>query len=160
MESVILTVTVIIAAVVAVLVGAHLSFTRKVQQEVRDLFARADRSPGQVVTADMLQRLPAPVRRCLTYSGVVGKPMVRTVRLRQTGRIRGGVEQPWQEFEAQEYYSVDPPRLIWVATIKAAGIPIIRARDQYAGGSGNMLVKMGSLFNIADARGRRSTRGA
>ena len=160
MESISLVVVAIIVAVVAVLVGAHLSFTRKVQQEVRDLFAKANKSPGPVVTADMLRNLPAPVRRCLTYAGVVGKPMVKTVRLKQIGRIRQDAQQPWQSFEAEEYYSVDPPRFIWITRIKAAGVPVIRGRDQYGADGGHMLIKAASLANIVDARGPEMDRGS
>jgi hypothetical protein len=149
----------VVGAILAVLVRAHLSFTHKVQQEIRELFARADTSPGPVVTADMLRDLPAPVQRYLTYSGIVGKPMVRTIRLRQSGRIRGGVEQPWQAFEAQEYYSVNPPSFIWVATIRAAGLPLVRARDRYERGRGNMWIMLGSLSKIADARGPEIDQG-
>jgi hypothetical protein len=160
MESIVKVVLAVVGTIVVILVAAHVNFTRKIDREVRDLFGRADKSPGQIVTADMLQGLPEPVRRCLEYAGVVGKPMVKTARLKQTGRMRQDLQQPWQDLEAEEYYTIDPPRFIWVAAVKVAGIPVVRARDQYAADGGNMLIKMASLFNIADARGTEMDQGS
>ena len=36
-----------------------------------------------LVTEAMLQHLPAPVQRYLRYTGVVGKPWVRTARVKR-----------------------------------------------------------------------------
>jgi uncharacterized protein DUF6544 len=59
-------------------------------------------SPATVITSKMLADLPAPVRRYFEFSGVAGKPLVRTVTVKQTGRIRESLEKPWMQFRATE----------------------------------------------------------
>lgn len=52
-------------------------------------------SSATIITSEMLARLPVPVRKYLEFSGVVGKPFVRKVVIRQTGRIRLAPQKPW-----------------------------------------------------------------
>jgi hypothetical protein len=42
----------------------------------------------RLITTDMLENLPEPVKRYMAYSGVVGKPWIDTARLKQVGRFR------------------------------------------------------------------------
>jgi hypothetical protein len=140
-------------AVSLVLVGGFLWVQRKTDAEVRALLARADQEPGEVVTGEMLAPLPEPVQRYLRYSGVVGKPLVKTVRLKQRGRIRENPEQPWMAYTAEQYYSVSPPAFIWRASTSLAGLPLVRIRDRYEGGEGHMWVSLDGLYSIVDAKG-------
>jgi hypothetical protein len=103
----------------------------------------------------MLGNLPGPVQRYLRYTGVVGKPFVRTVHLRQKGRLRLGAGQPWIPLQAQEWYSVQPPGFVWDGTMRVARIPVGRARDMYRTGQGRMLIKAASLVTVADANGAK-----
>ena len=107
----------------------------------------------RLVTPEMLQDLPEPVRRYLEYTGVVGKPWINTVYLKQTGRFRLGADRPWMPFTAEEFYRTDPPALVWHACFKIAGLPLLRARDSYESGHGHMYGKLAGLFTIFDVRG-------
>jgi len=113
-----------------------------------------------IVTQEMLEGLPAPLRRYLAYAGVVGKPMVQSVHLRQVGRIRGGADKPWMKIDAVQDYTVDPPGFTWVGTVRKLGLPIIRARDSYQNGKGRMLIKMGGLITLTDATGMEMDQGS
>ena len=146
--------------VLVVLVLGYLSFQRRIAWEIRDLFAKANKEEGQVVTADMLRGLPEPVQRYLTSSGVVGKPLVKTVRLKQTGKIRQSPRQQWMDIDAHEYYTVDPPGFIWIGRMRVAGLPAVTARDMYTNGTGNMLIKMGYVYTLGDARGPEMDQGS
>lgn len=108
----------------------------------------------------MLDELPPPVRRYLIYAGVVGKPIPRAVRLKQVGKIRSDTGRPWMPLDAEEYYTVDPPTFVWIASIRMAGLPVVTARDRYVQGAGGMLVKLASLVRIADATGEQMDQGA
>ncbi len=130
-----------------------------VAQELEDLFAQPASNGGSVVTAEMLQELPAPVQRYLTYAGVVGKPMVHAVRLKQEGRFRTGADQPWMDIRAEEYYSVDNPGFIWDATFYQSGLPILRVRDSYRDGFGGMLGKLGGLIPVVKGEGEGIDQG-
>jgi hypothetical protein len=107
----------------------------------------------RLVTGGMLQNLPEPVRRYLAHSGVVGKPWIDTAYLKQSGRFRLGEGRPWMPVRAEEFYTTDPPGLMWNARFKVAGLPLLRARDVYESGRGHMFGKLAGIFTIFDARG-------
>lgn len=110
-------------------------------------------SSAAIVTSEMLATLPEPVRRYLEFSGVLGKPLVRTVVVKQTGRIRQSPEKPWMQFRAMESYSIDPPGFVWDAKARRGGLPLFTVRDSYADGKGAMRVKLAGLFPIVNAHG-------
>ena len=146
------------AGLTAELLGLR-AFSRLVHSDVQALAGRASRARAGVVTEDMLSGLPEPVRRYLRYTGLVGKPLVRTVYLRQQGRVRLA-GQRWIPLQAQEWFSVQPPGFVWDATMRVAGIPAGRARDTYLGGRGRMLIKAASLVTVADAGGEEMDQGS
>jgi uncharacterized protein DUF6544 len=135
------------------------AFSRLIRSDVQALAGCAPRTKTSVVTEDMLGGLPEPVQRYLRYTGIVGKPLVRTVYLRQQGRVRLA-GQRWIPLRAQEWFSVRPPGFVWDATMRVAGIPVGRARDMYQGGQGRMLVKAASLVTVADVDGEEMDQGS
>jgi hypothetical protein len=142
-------------AVIGAGLAGDRAFTRLVQRDVQAL--RAGAAPGRagVVTEGMLADLPEPVRRYLRYAGVVGKPFPGAVRLRQKGKMRLAPGQPWIPLDAEEYYSVQPPGFVWAGWARLGPLAVARARDMYAGGEGRMLVKVASLWPVADASGEQ-----
>jgi hypothetical protein len=140
----------VLAGTCAELTG-HRAFARLVRRDVEALRARA--SPGQagVVTEEMLADLPEPVRRYLRYTGVVGKPVPATIRLRQKGRMRPGPGQPWMPLDAEEHYSVQPPGFVWAGVLRLGPLPVGRARDMYAEGRGRLTDFVAKRYRTADA---------
>jgi hypothetical protein len=148
----------VLAGTCAELAGRR-AFTRLVQRDVRALHARASAGRAGVVTEQMLADLPDPVRRYLRYTGVVGKPFPGTIRLRQKGRMRLAPGQPWMPLDAEERYSVQPPGFVWAGTARLGPLPVARARDMYAEGTGRLLVKVASLWPVVDASGAQMDQG-
>jgi hypothetical protein len=151
--------TAVLAGICAEAAG-HRAFTRLVRRDVQALYARASPGRAGVVAEEMLTGLPEPVRRYLRYTGVVGKPFPATIRLHQKGRMRPGPGQPWMPLEAEEHYSVQPPGFVWAGTARAGPVAVARARDMYAVGHGRMLVKVASLWAVADASGAQTDQAA
>jgi hypothetical protein len=147
-------------AAICAQVAGHRAFTRLIRRDVQALRARASPARSGVVTEEMLTGLPTPVRRYLRYTGVVGKPVPGTIWLRQQGRMRPGPGQPWMPLVDEEHYSVDPPGFVWAGTLRAGPVAVARARDMYAGGHGRMLVKVASLWPVADASGGQTDQAA
>ena len=137
--------------------AGHRAFARLVRRDVQALRARACPGRAGVVTEEMLADLPGPVARYLRYTGVVGRPFPGTVRLRQQGTMRLG--QRWVALEAEEHYSVQPPGFVWAGTARLGPLPVARARDMYAEGTGRMLVKVASLWPVVDASGEQMDQG-
>ncbi len=115
--------------------------------------------PERLVTEEMLEDLPQPVQRYLDYTGVVGKPLVDSVHLKQTGRFRQGLERPWMPMIAEQSYTTNPPGFVWNASFKVAGLPLLRARDRYESGHGHMFGKLAGLFTVFDVRGEELDQG-
>jgi hypothetical protein len=106
-----------------------------------------------LVTEEMLAGLPEPAQRYLRYAGVVGKPLVDTVRLRQRLRMRVAPDAPSLPMVAEQWYTVDPPGFIWDATVPVEGLPLVRGRDGYVEGRGLMTIRLGSVAPVVDAAG-------
>ena len=107
----------------------------------------------------MLEKLPDAVQRYLAYTGVVGYPWIDTVRLKQEGKFRQGLDRPWMPVTAEETYTTNPPSLIWNARFKIAGLPLLRAKDRYENGHGHMFGKLAGLFTVFDVRGEELDQG-
>ena len=137
-----------------------ISFNSRINREISGLLSEA--SPGQrvVVTGEMVRNLPPPVQRYMTYSGVLGKTIPRTVRLKQVGRIRQDEKSAWMKIEAAEFYSTSPPGFVWKAFMPKTRFPIALGRDAYADGRGSMLIKMLSLFPMVNAVGSEIDQGS
>jgi hypothetical protein len=143
----------ILAGLAALVTATSRRFGRLVEADRRRLLDRPRPPQQPLVTEEMLAGLPGPAQRYLRYAGVVGQPLVDTVRLRQACRMRpapGGFSIP---IVADQWYSVEPPGFIWDATVPVAGIPVVRGRDGYLEGHGMMTIKVGSLIPVVDASG-------
>jgi hypothetical protein len=148
------------ALVVAVVAAATARFHRNIDDEARALLAGARGTDARPVEARELDRLPPPVRRWLEVSGTIGRARAATVRLKQRGELRTGPDKPWMPVVAEQYFSVDPPGFVWRVDARMMRVLPIAGRDRYAGGHGNMLIKLGSLVTVADGVGPKMDQGA
>lgn len=115
--------------------------------------------PLDVVTEDMLENLPEPVQRYMNWTGVIGKPWIHTAHVTQSGKFRRGFDQPWMPLSAEQTFVTNPPAMVWRATFKRYGLPLMRARDSYQHGEGHMYGKLAGLVTIFDDRGEKLTLG-
>ena len=143
----------VLAGVAALLVATSRRFGRLVEADRRRLLAAPRPTHPPLVTEEMLAGLPEPAQRYLRYAGVVGRPLVDTVRLRQRCRMRPAPDGMSFGLLAEQWYSVEPPGFIWDATVPVAGIPVVRGRDGYVDGHGLMTIKVGSLIPFVNASG-------
>ena len=152
LKIILIALVIIVAGAAGVVLGPYWRFGRAIEADIGRLVAEA--AGGRpTVTAEMVAALPAPVRRYLTWSGVIGKPMPGLVRLEQTGRIRSSAEAAWMALEADEFYSTDPPGFVWRAWFPRRATPMVLGRDEYLGGAGSILMKMLALFPVAEESG-------
>lgn len=112
-----------------------------------------------IVTLGTINRLPEPVQRYMHWTGVVGKPWIRTARVRQEGKFRLGADRPWMPMKAEQVYTIDPPGMEWRARFKMFGLPLFRANDSYRDGQGHMFGKAAGLFTLFDDRSEKLTLG-
>jgi hypothetical protein len=114
---------------------------------------------SSAITEADLAALPAPVRRYLVYTGVLGTPRIETVRLKYRGTFRLGVGKPWLSIEAAQVYTTNPPGFLWKARFKVAGLPFMIGTDTYKAGHSHMHGKLAGLFTVVDGRGDEVDQG-
>jgi hypothetical protein len=142
-----------VAGFVAMLALTSRRFGRVVEADRRRLLGVPRPPHPPAVTDEMLAGLPGPAQRYLRYAGVIGKPMVDTVRVRQACRMRLAADGISFPLVAEQWYAVEPPGFVWDATVPVAGVPVVRGRDGYVDGHGMMAIKAGSVVPIVDAAG-------
>ena len=48
---------------------------------------KPSKNDQRLITSDMIKKLPTPVQRYMTYTGVIGYPWINTVYLKQMGKF-------------------------------------------------------------------------
>jgi hypothetical protein len=153
-------VLVVAALAVALVAAATRRFQHRIDAEARALLASARDPAPRLVEARDIARLPAPVRRWLEVSGAVGQARAATVRLKQRGEMRTAPDKPWMPVAAEQYFTVDPPGFVWRVNARMAHVLPIAGRDRFAGGRGDMLIKVASVLTVADGTGPQIDQGA
>jgi hypothetical protein len=142
------------------IVTSRRRFQRLVSADVRTLFADDVPSVGPGDLRARWDALPAPIRRYLRFAVGDGAPAIRTAYLRHDGFFRTKPHQRWMCIDGEQYFAVGIPGFVWNASVRAAPLVWIEARDCLLSGRGNMLVKLLSTVPIADARGAEIDQGA
>lgn len=112
-----------------------------------------------LVNDAMLDPLPEPVQRYMRWTGVVGKPWIRTAYVRQEGRFRMAADKPWMPMKAEQVFVTEPLSMEWRARFKMYGLPLFRANDSYRDGQGHMYGKAAGLVTLFDDRTEKLTLG-
>ncbi len=143
----------------APLAGRYL-FRKRVARNTTTLLSTTMSSVGPQQFAARRDSLPEPVRRYLRFAIQDGAPAVRTVRLEHGGTFRPRPDQRWLPIRGVQYFIAATPGFVWTASINPAPLVWIDACDGLHNGRGNMLVKLESLFTIANASGPEIDQGA
>jgi hypothetical protein len=117
------------------------------------------KSHGTAITTSDLQSLPATVQQWLLHSGVVGKPMIKSVTLKQQGEMLTKPGGKWMPFRAEQVFTGSPPAFVWEARIDMLPGILIHGRDVFENGKGHMLIKPLGVITIADAGGKETDQG-
>lgn len=133
---------------------------QSLKKEIRRIIFHSVEKREKILTEEMIEGLPLPVKRYLRFTGAVGTVIPERVYLRQKGRIRKSTATPWMEITAEEYYSMEPPAFIWIGTVNKGGIPVIQVRDKYAQGKGSIQIRPGTVFPLTPVRGERMDQGS
>ena len=152
------TVVVIVGAFGLVACVNRLRFARRVASEAKALLTIS--GEARPIDRARLATLPSPVRRYLEKAVGSRERAVRTVRLRHGGTFRTSLDGEWLPIRGEQYFAADPPGFIWSGRIAMMPGPWVEARDRSVGGTGSMLVRVGSTFTLADARGPELDQGA
>ena len=152
-------VLVILVLVYLISVFGESSFNQNVADDIDKLIANVNVDQVDKVTEDDLEGLPAPVKRWLEFSQVVGKEKIKTLRLKQVGSRRTKPGQKGMDTEAEQYFNTVEPSFVWKARVNMMPMLYFAGEDRYYDGKGKMLIKVLSLFPVVDAEGKEMNQG-
>ena len=145
-------------ALLLVVAYGNWRFNQSATRDVQALMTDLPRSQPVVTVQDMAH-LPAPVQQWLLRSGVVGKEATPAVQLQQKGAMRTTPGGKWMPVSAVQYVRTDRPGFVWKADVKAAPGIYMAGRDRYYNGHGHMLIKLLSLYPVANNKGPQVDQG-
>lgn len=135
------------------------SFKQMVQHEITT-FKDAVDSTNSVSSIDNQKELPPVVARWLKTTGVTDKHPAASAYLHQTGKMRTSANGKWMTFRSHQWVKTNHPGFFWTVHVNVAPGINIAGRDKYINGKGNMLIKLLSLFTVADAKGKETDQGS
>jgi hypothetical protein len=151
---------ILILLVAAMACGSHL-FDRSMHREIRTLLTQVAADRPAVTDTTNISNLPSPVRNWLVRSGATRRPGIRTGRISQTALIRTKpTQRDWYAARAIQYTTIYDPAFIWSADVRMNRFLWFLGRDKFAGGRGEMLIRLNALFPIVNAKGEKIDEGA
>lgn len=130
------------------------SFTAQYERQVAQ---RAEPVSASRITEAHLELLPEPLKRYLRVVGAVGRTRAVRFHARWKGRIRGGPEEAWMEFTAQQQNDLDEPSRLFLMEARRGGLPV-DVYHEFAHQEASMRVRLLSLFPLANEAGPDFTR--
>ena len=128
-------------------------------QDAHELLRLGRQTQPFVSTDEHLLKLPNTVQRYLRTVGVIGKEAIRTVRLKQRGRLRMKEGEKWLPLTAEQYFTTSPPGFVWHARVRLFSLLNISVTDMFVNGHGRLKAKLLSLVMMADATGPQVDQG-
>lgn len=108
---------------------------------------------------EQIKGLPPIVQKWLINSRIVDHEFPNRVHIVQQGSMRTSQHGEWMPFDADQYFTINPPGFVWSAQIHTDKFIDIVGRDKFQGGKGNMLIKVASLISIANSSGNEIDQG-
>ncbi|MBU9711191.1 hypothetical protein KS419_05535 [Bacillus tamaricis] len=133
-----------------VIVGmATWKFTSETAKELENLLAENETSTA-LITEEMLHDLPSNVRTWLNHVGVVGREDIDTISFRQIGEMKLEPDGKWSASEAEQYVTTGTPGFWWRVSVDMLPVVDVVGRDLFRGGTGDMKIKVASLFPVVN----------
>ena len=99
--------------------------------------------------------LPAPVARYLKHVLRGGQPLIRRLRMKQTGRLRISAQSSqWLRFRAEQVTDPVSVSFEWDARVSIMPLVHVHVRDAYANGRASSRVRLLSVIPMAGESGR------
>jgi hypothetical protein len=142
-------IAVLVISVASIFSLGKYNFDKQIEEEI-NLITNYENTEKHVVKKEDLEDLPKNVQKWLVKAGVVGKPMIKGMYLKQTGEMKLEPEQKYVKPMAEQYINISKPAYLW--TVDLPMIPLIntKGRDLFYEGKGSMRIKLGSLISVVN----------
>jgi hypothetical protein len=146
-RTVFVAVIVIVAAIVAAVIGGNARWRRHTAQMVDRLSATHAARAHEL----SIDQLPAPAARYLRKALLHPLRRVRSAVATQDASffINGG----WRPLLATQHFTTAPPGFVWDARIEMAPLVPAQVRDAYVSGRASMQASIYGLYSIVDVSG-------
>ncbi|PXW92425.1 hypothetical protein DES38_1023 [Streptohalobacillus salinus] len=126
-------------------------FEAMVKEEKAQLLNETVTERRPVIDETKLEQLPPIVKQWLINTGIIGKPFIRTVELKQTGtmKLKPNQEKPYYPV-AEQVINVTEPGYLWSVDLQMMPVISTTGRDYFYRGNGEMLIRLGHLFAVVD----------
>jgi hypothetical protein len=126
----------LLAGLLASSQATEVHLARSFQRELRLAGVASTVTPASLVEERLLAPLPEPVRRYLSFMGVVGKPRDTLLSASFRGSFRRGDQ--WSSCDVLQHDSRSPVARVFVMQVSLQGLLPVTVRDIYARGRGHM----------------------
>jgi len=133
-------------------------FNRMVQSELNSFIPKS-LNRHEIINQGAISQLPSIVQKWLIRCDVVGKNKIQTVHLNQKGEMRTALENKWMPVVAEQWFTTEEPGFIWNADVGTGTFMQFSGRDKYQNGKGHMVIKLYSLFPVANSKGTEIDQG-
>ncbi len=131
------------------------AFNEKISKEISEI-TNNNYPIGYVIRQEQLKTLPYPVANWLKKSGIVGKRMISTVQLQQKAKMKLNKEQKkWYNAVTEQHIATLKPAFVWKVELTIDSFIKISGRDKLEEGKGEMLIKLFSVFKLAEEQGQK-----
>lgn len=142
----------VIILLVAIVALANWSFDRDIKKEIDEMLSNISADKKEILTEEKISHLPNIIQKWLKSSGAVGREMIHSVYLKQSGQMKMKPEQKsWYSAKAEQWFTVDNPAFIWKVKVDMMPLVFFTGRDKFSNGKGNMLIKILSLINVVNS---------
>ena len=119
--------------------------------------SQAELQPQPIVTDSSIATLPAPVQRYIRRSGALGKPRPACVHVTFETELFQKPGQAGMKGPSDQIDCFATPKRLFFMTARMFGLPVVVLHD-YEGAAASMVVRIASLFNVAEASGEKLSR--
>lgn len=129
------------------------SYKNKILKERIFMLENSKNITKDVITEETISGLPYIVQQWLINNGTIGKSPISNVHLVQKLELKLKPEQSeWNNGTAEQYITVQPPSFNWSISTQMNSIFDVVGRDKFQNGQGEMIIKLFSLFPVAEAK--------
>lgn len=118
-----------------------------------NIIANIDLSDLDILRESEIQCLPLPVQRYIFHSRAIGKPKVKSARIKQEGLFRIN-DKKWTHLEAEQFFNMESTEFVWKA--KAASFRVV---DQFVQNKGSLIVRLFNWIPMGKAQGPEVDQG-
>ena len=151
----------IIILVVSIFSLGKYQFNNMVSNETTQVLQHIQTKNHTIISEKDILHLPEIIQTWLRNSGVIGKEISQSIRLKQIGKMRTKPENKWMPFTATQIFNVEKPAFVWNTQVEAMPFISLYGRDKLYLEQGSMLIKLGALIPVVnDAENPQINSGA